>query len=84
MDKKKDDVTMPSTKIAVFKNREIRRILHDNEWCFSVVDVVAALTESVNARDYWFKMKIREKDEGDVELSTICRQLRTFLADRSY
>jgi DNA-damage-inducible protein D len=81
MQEKKDDISSPSTKIAVFKNREIRRILHDNEWYFSVVDVVAALTDSVNARDYWFKMKIREKDEGGVELSTICRQLKLTAPD---
>jgi DNA-damage-inducible protein D len=44
------------------------RTLHNNEWWFSVVDVVAALTDSVNARDYWFKMKIREKDEAGIDI----------------
>jgi DNA-damage-inducible protein D len=63
-------------KIALFKGRTIRRMLHQNEWWFSVVDVVGALTESANPRDYWFKMKIREKDEAGIELSTICRQLK--------
>ena len=41
-----------------------------------MVDVVAALTDSVNPRDYWFKMKIRVKTEDGFELSTICRQLK--------
>ncbi len=45
-------------------------------WYFSVIDVVAALTDSVNPRDYWFKMKIRVKTEDGLELSTICRQLK--------
>jgi hypothetical protein len=45
-------------------------------WYFSVIDVVAALTDSVNPRDYWFKMKIRVKTEDGFELSTICRQLK--------
>ncbi|RPI74460.1 MAG: hypothetical protein EHM45_18945, partial [Desulfobacteraceae bacterium] len=45
-------------------------------WYFSVIDVVGALTDSVNARDYWFKMKIRVKSEDGLELSTICRQLK--------
>jgi len=45
-------------------------------WYFSVVDVVGALTDSVNPRDYWFKMKIRVKSEDGLELSTICRQLK--------
>ena len=46
------------------------------EWYFSVVDVVGALTDSVNARDYWYKMKKRMTDEEKSELSTICRQLK--------
>ena len=62
--------------IAVFKGRQVRRTLHEGEWWFSVVDVVGALTDSVNPRDYWFRMKDREKDEAGVELSTICRQLK--------
>jgi hypothetical protein len=40
------------------------------------VDVVQALTDSANARDYWFKMKTRVKSEDGIELSTICRQLK--------
>jgi hypothetical protein len=43
---------------------------------FSVVDVVEALTDSVNARDYWFKMKLRVKEEDGFEPSTICRQFK--------
>ena len=50
---------METTRIALFEGREIRRIIHNNEWWFSVVDVIGVLTNSVNARDYWFKMKIR-------------------------
>ena len=45
-------------------------------WCFSVVDVAGALTDSVNPRDYWFKMKLRLKSEDGLELSTICRQFK--------
>ncbi len=43
---------------------------------FSIIDVVAVLTGSVNPRDYWFKMKIRVKSDDGIELSTICRQLK--------
>lgn len=43
---------------------------------FSVVDVVGALTDSANPRDYWFKMKQRVQLEDGLELSTICRQLK--------
>lgn len=64
------------TKIAVFKGKKVRRVFKDGQWWFSVVDVVAILSDSENPRDYWYKMKIREKSESDVELSTICRQLK--------
>ncbi|MEK9151632.1 MAG: hypothetical protein AAB547_03290 [Patescibacteria group bacterium] len=67
---------MEPTQIAIFRNKEIRKTLHNGEWWFSVIDVVGALTDSTNARDYWYKMKIRVKDEEEIELSTICRQLK--------
>lgn len=69
------------TKIAVFKGKEIRRTIFNNEWWFSVVDVIYSLTDSVNPRDYWFKMKIRVKSEDGIELSTICRQLKLIAPD---
>jgi hypothetical protein len=50
-------------------------------WWFSVIDVVQALTDSTNARDYWFKMKQRVRQEDDAELSTLCRQLKMPAAD---
>ena len=65
-------------KITIFEGQKIRRIWDEKQekWYFSVVDVIAVLTDSVNPRDYWFKMKIRVKSEAGVELSTICRQLK--------
>ena len=73
--------SMQTNQIALFKGRNIRRIIHENEWWFSVIDVVEVLTDSVNARDYWFKMKIRVKSEDGIELSTICRQLKLVSSD---
>ncbi|MBM3273212.1 Bro-N domain-containing protein [Candidatus Kaiserbacteria bacterium] len=63
---------------AVFEDYNIRRTYDEasETWFFSVIDVVAALTDSANPRDYWFKMKIRVKTEGGLELSTRCRQLK--------
>jgi hypothetical protein len=75
-DVNKKEPKMPQNKIVVFESKKIRRIWHDEEWYFSVVDVVQALTDSANARDYWFKMKTRVKSEDGIELSTICRQLK--------
>lgn len=65
-----------STKIAIFKGRQVRRVIYQNEWWFSVIDVVEVLTDSVNPRDYWFKMKVRVKDQDGIQLSTNCRQLK--------
>jgi len=69
------------TKIAIFQRKEIRKIIYNNEWWFSVIDVVGALTDSINSRDYWFKMKIRVNDEDEFELSTICRQFKLIAPD---
>lgn len=70
-----------TTKIAIFKGREIRKIIHNNEWWFSVVDVVSALTDSNKPRVYWNAMKTRVKSEDGIELSTICRQLKLESSD---
>jgi len=69
---------MDDKALAVFEDFQIRRHYdEENEiWYFSIIDVVGALTESTNPRDYWFKMKIRVKSEDGIELSTICRQLK--------
>ncbi len=64
------------TKVSIFKGNKIRKIIHENEWWFSVVDVVGVLTGSANPRDYWYKMKIRVQEEEGAELSTFCRQLK--------
>ena len=67
---------MTETRISIFKGRNIRKTIHKDEWWFSVIDVVEALTESLNPNDYWYKMKIRVKSEDGIELSTFCRQLK--------
>lgn len=72
---------MEPTNISLFKGKKIRKILFQNEWWFSVVDVIYVLTDSLNPRDYWFKMKIRIKNEDWFEPSTICRQLKLLAED---
>jgi DNA-damage-inducible protein D len=69
------------TQISIFKNNKIRRVLYKNEWFFSMIDGVEALTDSVNARDYWFKLKTRFEDEEGFQLSTICLQLKMIADD---
>ena len=72
-------------KIIVFGAKQIRRIWHDEQWFFSVVDIVAALTDSDNPRNYWNMMKARELKQSEVQLSTFCVQLKLTSTDgKSY
>ena len=66
-----------------FDGQAIRRVYDEatETWWFSVIDIVQVLTDSENARDYWFKMKQRVKAEDGAELSTFCRQLKLPAAD---
>lgn len=65
-------------KIIVFGAMQIRRLWHDEQWYFSIVDTVSALTDSDNPRNYWNMMKARELK---VQLSTFCVQLKLTSAD---
>ena len=71
-------------KLSIFENKKIRHTWYKEDWWFSVVDVVGVLTDSVDAKDYWYRLKKREA-EYDVQLSTICRQLKLKSSDeKSY
>jgi prophage antirepressor-like protein len=52
------------TKIAIFKGRNIRKTLHNNEWWFVVEDVVLVLTDTSNPKDYINKMRQRDPELG--------------------
>jgi prophage antirepressor-like protein len=69
------------TKLAVFQGARIRRILYNNEWWFSIVDVCLALTESPDAGAYWRKLKQRLVEEGS-EVVTFCHGLKLEAPDR--
>lgn len=64
-----------NNKLVVFQNKSIRRILVDEEWFFSVVDVVAVLTGSADPAAYWRKLKQRLTAEGS-QVVTICHGLK--------
>src|SRR5579863_5017405 len=68
------------TKIAVFNEAQIRRILFNNEWYFSVIDVCAVLTESTDSGAYWRKLKQRLAAEGS-EVVTFCHGLKLTAPD---
>lgn len=65
-----------NNKLALFEEKEIRRAWEEGKWYFSVVDVVLALTDSKDPRDYWYRLKQRVSEEEKVQLSTNCRQLK--------
>lgn len=69
--------------IKLFENNRIRSLWDEEkeEWLFSIVDVVGALTESDNPRDYWYWVKQRMSNDEKSELSTICRQLKLRATD---
>ena len=72
-------------KIKVFENKQVRTVWNELEedWYFSVVDVVAILTDSPNPRKYWSVLKTRLKTEGS-ELTTNCSQLKLQSADGKF
>ena len=64
--------------LVVFQDKKIRRIWHNDEWHFSIIDVVAVLTEQVDsqtARKYWNKLSQRLREEGS-EVVTNCHRLK--------
>ena len=66
----------------LFEDKKIRTVWDDEEekWYFSIVDVVGALTDSIDANAYWRKLKQRLKQEGN-ETVTSCHSLKLRAAD---
>lgn len=63
------------TKIALFKGKQVRKVLFNNERWFSVVDACEALTDSVDPGAYWRKLKQRLTEEGS-EVVIFCHGLK--------
>lgn len=61
-------------KIALFEKKQIRKIWHNDEWFFSVVDIVGALTDSANPTDYLKKTRKRDEELGSY-IGTNCPQV---------
>ncbi len=69
-------------EMVVFRGKKVRRILHDDEWHFSVVDVIEALTDTDRPRKYWNDLKRKlGGEEGFDELSEKIGQLKMTGAD---
>ena len=65
-----------TNQIAVFEQKQIRRVVHEGELWFSVVDIIEVLTNSKDSSDYWTTIKRREN-----QLPTICRKFKFLAAD---
>jgi len=63
-------------KIIIFQETEIRRVWHNEEWWFSVIDVVEVLTGNKRPRKYWNDLKSKLQKEGHVEVSDKIGQLK--------
>ena len=68
-------MNLSSKSLVVFQGKKIRRTWFNDEWWFSVVDIVGALTESKDPRNYWKVLKHRLNQEGS-EVVTKCNQLK--------
>ncbi|MFH1917255.1 MAG: Bro-N domain-containing protein [Nanoarchaeota archaeon] len=66
---------MIEKRLVVFQDKKIRRIWHNDKWYFSIIDIIAVLTESHNPQIYWRVLKKRLKDEGN-ETVTNCNALK--------
>ncbi len=73
------------SKIKIFETKQVRTLWNadEEEWYFSVVDIVSVLTDSPNPRKYWSVLKTRLKAEGS-ELTTNCSQLKMQSSDGKY
>ena len=83
----KDDEKSDNMQLAILEEQAdatIRRAEINGEWYFSVIDVIAILTDSSAPQKYWNAMKARITEEGFIESSTKCRQLKLRAGDGKY
>jgi len=81
------DEIVGNTSLVVFQGKQFRRLWYNNEWYYSVIDIIAFLTEQEDfqtARKYWNKLSQRLREEGS-EVVTNCHRLKLPAADgKSY
>jgi DNA-damage-inducible protein D len=71
-----------SSKIDIFRGKKIRKIIHKDEWYFSIVDIIEVLTESSNPRRYWSDLKSKlTENEGFSQLYDFIVQLKMESSD---
>lgn len=76
------DTVRTADKLVVFEDKKIRRVLHNGEWHFSIIDIIEVLTGSSNPRRYWSDLKSHISDnEGFVQLYEKIVQLKLESSD---
>ena len=78
-------LNLDMSNIKLFESKQVRSEWNEKEekWYFSIVDVIAILTESPNPRKYWSVLKTRLKQEGS-QLATNCSQLKMQSSDGKF
>ncbi len=71
---------MHENKMALFEEKEIRRTWQNEKWYFSVEDIVYALTDSKDPKQYIKKMRTRD-EELKINWGTICTRVKTIVKD---
>jgi DNA-damage-inducible protein D len=69
------------TKIAIFQKKEVRKVIHKNEWWFSIIDIIEVLTGTARPRKYWNDLKKKLENEGYFEVSENIGQLKIMAPD---
>ena len=67
---------MENSNLIPFEGKEIRKEWHNEEWYFSVVDVISLLTESPNPSRYWADLKRRSEKESGAKVFAFCEPLK--------
>lgn len=73
-----------NNQLALFQNKEVRKIWHNGEWWFSIIDAIEVLSNSSRPRKYWNDLKKKLITEGFVELSENIGQLKMMSTDGKY
>ena len=73
--------TESTLKLAVFEGKRIRKILHQGEWWFSIIDVIEVLVGGDRPRKYWSDLKKKLSTEGYAEVSERIGQLKMAAPD---
>ena len=80
MDSKNKLVNNNESDLTFFENKKIRKVIFNNEWFYSIIDIIEILTESKDSTLYWRKLKQRLISEGN-ETVTNCHGLKMLAKD---